>query len=486
MKLRVIVGLIHSRNNFAAREIERGTRFGCNGKNGRKAVFKRAWHLGLLGLGTLSLAMLGACGGGVSSGSSSDPATGTPLSVSPATADLFADVPATFSVLGGKAPYSQFSSNNVALSLTATTASTFTAIANAVTSETPVDITVRDAANTSATVKATIKPASLNNQITFTPFAPTATGCGTNAICSGGDAQVVVKAAQNGVVLRNRPVRFDVFQGSFQLVTPGTNVLVNTLTINTDDQGEAVARLRVGAGVPTQVATLQTADVISGLARRYNFSIVQQVDGKGILSTLPSAGIVIKGSKGAAGQDGNCPSGLNARVDFYIFGGTPPYAVASPLPGVAAPNTSVVSSNGGSFTAQVNNCGKVGFIVSDATGRSVETAQIDAQQGDKGDAATVTPAFAVTPTEFSLACGTTQSVSLTGTGTFAASVVNAASNPGLSVNPTAAALPGTSTLTAGKGAIASSPVNINFVQQGSQTSVLVKVTVTGLVAGSCQ
>jgi hypothetical protein len=180
--------------------------------------------------------------------------------------------------------------------------------------------------------------------------------------------------------------------------------------------------------------------VTSGLARRYNFNIVQQVDGKGILSTLPSTGVVIKGAKGAAGQDGSCPSGLNARVDFYIFGGTPPYAVASPLPGVASPSASAVPANGGSFTAQVNNCGKVGFIVTDATGRSVETAQIDAQQGDKGDSAVV-PSLVVSPTQLSLSCNQQGEITLAGAGSFSTAITTVL-NPGFSVTPSSGTLPG--------------------------------------------
>ena len=77
------------------------------------------------------------------------------------------------------------------------------------------------------------------------------------------------------MILRNRAIRFDVFQGGFQLVTPGSGTLVSSLAINTDEQGEAVARITANVGAITQVATIQTTDVTSGLARRYNFTIVQ-------------------------------------------------------------------------------------------------------------------------------------------------------------------------------------------------------------------
>jgi hypothetical protein len=381
-------------------------------------------------LGAVMCAALMGCGSGaVSAPPTPDPSAGTPLSVSPPNAELFADAPTTFSISGGKPAYSAFSSNNVALPVTASvTGNNFTVVANAVTTDTAVEITVRDAANVSATARAMIKPGALNSQITFQPGASTASGCGANAVCSGGDAQVVVKAAQNGVVLRNRAIRFDVFQGGFQFITPGTNLPVNTLTISTDDQGEAVARIVVAAGAATQVATLQSSDVASGHFRRYNFNIVQQTSGASILSILPSASITLKGEKGRAGLEGDCPTGLGARVDFYVFGGTAPYRIASPLPGVASVTPSIITASGGSFSAQVNGCGKVAFVVTDAADRSVETAAIDAQRGDKGDAATpptATVLSAVSPSTLSIGCGQSASVSVAGSGTFFTNVVTA-------------------------------------------------------------
>jgi hypothetical protein len=422
---------------------------------------------------------LSACGSGaVGAPPDTTPVATTPLAVSPSAADLFPDVPATFTITGGKPGYSAFSSNSVALPVTATLpGATFTVIPGPVTAETAVDITVRDTANASASAKATVKPTTLNNQITFTPFAPTATGCGTNAICSGGDAQVVVKAALNGVVLRNRPIRFDVFQGNFQFATLGSDVSVTTtrLTVNTDDQGEASARLRVEKGVPTQVATLQITDVTSGLVRRYNFNVVQQTDGKGILSVLPSGNGTITGAKGAAGQDGLCP---NAGIDYYVFGGTAPYTIVSPLPSFAqilAPG--VVSTNGGSFTAQILGCGKTSFIVTDATGRTIETSTVEGVQGAKGDAALVSTPFVVSPKEFSICSQTQKTIALTGTGSFTTSNISA----GLSVTPTADKLPRDVTIYANPGAL--SPATITFTSNGEP--IQVKITIIGSGTGGC-
>ena len=412
----------------------------------------------ILGLNAalMLVSALSGCSGAVGTPPDTTPVAATPLAVSPAAADIFPDVPVTFTITGGKPTYSAFSSNSVVLPVNATvTGTTFTIIPGPVTAETAVDITVRDSLNASAAAKATVKPTTLNNQITFTPFAPTATGCGTNAICSGGDAQVVVKAALNGVVLRNRPIRFDVFQGSFQFVIPGSGATAPSVTIYTDDQGEATARLRVNEGVPTQVATLQTTEVTSGLARRYNFNVVQQTDGKGILSVLPSAGVTIKGGNGTAGiNNGNGDCAKGTPVDFYIFGGSASYTASSPLTsvavvlqnGVIVPQSSV-ASNGGSFRALVQSCGKVAFIVTDATGRTIETATLEVQQGDKADAAVV-PARVVSPSSTELGCGQSGSTSLAGAGNFSAAITSVI-NPGTFVitNPASGALPNTLTVT---------------------------------------
>ncbi len=406
-----------------------------------------------------------------------------PLAVSPPSANLFADVPATFTVSGGRPAYSASSSNSAVLPVaSAIVGTTFTVIPKAVIADTAVDITVLDATGTAVAAKATVKPSSLLNQISFTPFSPSGTGCGTNTVCSGGDAQIVVTAIQNGVILRDQKIHFKVFQGDFQLVTPGSGKLVDMIDVSTDQQGTAVARITANVGAATQVATIETTDVMSGLVRRYNFTIVQQVSGAGILSALPSTPVTITGAKGAAGADGSCPVG--ATVDYYIYGGTPNYTIASPLLGVATVSPSSVVTNGGKFTARVTGCGKVAFIVTDATGRTIETAALEAVQGPKGDAVTTPAALTVTPSALTVACGSSGSVSVTGSGTFSTFYTNGSSSAGagFTTSPNAGAIPNTVTFSASTGTI-SSPVLVDFLN-GSLTR-RVTVTVTGTVAGSC-
>jgi hypothetical protein len=310
-----------------------------------------------------------------------------------------------FTVSGGKPPYSVFSGNSTVIPLSSSVSSdgTFTVVANDVTAETLVTITARDAANATVTTIATVKLAVLNNLATLTPLAPLA-GCPPNAVCSGGDANVTVTAILNGIKLTNRPILFTVIQGQFQFVTPNSFSLVDSITINTDENGLAVVKLRVPATVPTQVATLTMTDTTTGLVKYFNFNIVQQTDGTGILSALPSGATTFTGAAGAAGgfspgtADGQCPNG---SVDYYIFGGTPPYRVASPLPSlvlVATPGSvfaaeTILTTNGGSIVARIFGCGQTALIVTDATNRSIETSLII---GVKGPNATVTPPPAAT------------------------------------------------------------------------------------------
>ena len=131
------------------------------------------WRVVTFLLAACIAALLGSCGSGAVTGTPTpNPAAGTTLTVSPPTVDLFPDLPTTFTVTGGTSPYTAFSSNSAVLPITATVnGSTFSVIPNAVPLDTVIDITVRDAVNASATAKATVRPSSLLNQITFTPLA---------------------------------------------------------------------------------------------------------------------------------------------------------------------------------------------------------------------------------------------------------------------------------------------------------------------------
>ena len=417
--------------------------------------------------------------------------TGAALAISPATVTLFPDMPFTFNISGGSGLYTASSSVPAVLTVpTNVTGTSFSVTPSAVTTDTAVDVTVRDARGASAVAKVTVKPSSLLNQITFTPLAPTGGDCGTNTICAGGDAQVIVKASRNGVNLPNRRIRFEVFQGAFQIFNPASGTLVNSLEVLTNDQGEAIVRITANASASTQVATIQTTDITdsaSPLVRRYNFNIIRSVSGVAVLSVLPSASVTITGERGnASGSTGSCPR--SSTVDYYIFGGTPPYSVSSPRPDVASVSPATVTASGGKFTVLITDCVTVSFVVSDASGRTLETSTLIAERGATGFSSTHS-AFAVSPSSLTIACGTSGSVTVSGTGTaYSTSVIGVTSGDGLRVTASTGKIStsGTSvTISAIARSVFSSPV-VEFSDGTLKTSVAIKVTnAAGDVVSSC-
>lgn len=422
---------------------------------------------------------LSGCSGAVGTPPDTTPVAATPLAVSPAAADIFPDVPVTFTITGGKPTYSAFTSNSVVLPVNATvTGTTFTIIPGPVTAETAVDITVRDSLNASAAAKATVKPSTLINQITFTPSAQTATGC-VAALCSGNDAQVVVRAALNGVVLRSRQIRFDVVQGSFKISSTSSLCTTSSCIVSTDEQGEATVRVVADAGAPTQVATLQISDVTGGQNRKYSFNIVQQISGVGILSTLPSDVIVIKGAPGVAGSAdgvGKCPT--SAQVDYLIFGGTASYSVVSSRPDIANVVPGIVLTSGGRFSVNIRDCGQAVFVITDATGRTIQTAMIDSQKGDTSTAtASSTQALQVVPQNVDVGCGSKASVTLSGTGNFVAAIATSVpNNSALVMSPSGGVLPASLTFTRSVGNAPQITVNITDGKTIAQLNVTTPAT----------
>ena len=421
-------------------------------------------------------ALLGSCGGGGAASTAPAPTPTPPpviaLGVLPGTADVFADLPTDIAISGGTPPYTAGSSNTVVVPTptvvgSATTGFKITVIAKNVSVDTPVVITIRDSLGVTVPITLNVRATTLNNTVTITPIAPTGTGCA--GLCSGGDAEVAVTAIQNGIKLTNRAIRFDVFQGDFRFVTPGTNVLVTSIVLNTDENGVARARITATVTAPTQVAILTTTDTVTGLVRRTNFVIAQVISGVGILSILPGGAVTFTGSKGAVGQPGNCPVG--GIVDHYIYGGTPPYSVVSPLPQYLSVFPSVVTTNGGSYRVTENGCGSGTLIVTDAQNRALESPSVIGVVGPAGDAppAVIPPTITVTPTTLAVGCGQTGTVSVSGSGTFTATVSTAGVPPGAFViTPSAGAIPGTISFTRNTSVSPAAPIT-------SPTSILVNV-----------
>lgn len=332
---------------------------------------KRGIIITLLGVAS---ALLVACGGGGTAGTN---VVGGNLQIQPATADLYENQPTTFTISGGTKPYTVFSSNSAILPLTTTVAdTTFVAIANSPSTDTTVTITVRDNAGATATATASVKASALNNSVSITPTAA-GQSCGT-AVCAGGDALVSTTSTLNGTLLANRSIRFDVYVGEFSLVTPGTNALVNSLTVSTGSNGIAQAVIRANPGAKSQTAIVQATDLVSGQVRRFSFAIQQQ-------TTSTEITITPNNFNWTGAYTNACAVG--AVTSHYIFGGTPPYRIQQTIPNFA----SMAGSPAGPTPDQTQYPGAVSVAISGGA-VLVSTTGLVCSTGANGDTFTVTDA----------------------------------------------------------------------------------------------
>jgi hypothetical protein len=250
-----------------------------------------AWLRPLMTLAALAgVLSLAACGGGSGSPSSMSGSVGVPLAITPATATVYSGNPFTFLVTGGTQPYSVLSSDQAALPVVGTlTGNTLVVVPGSVGADTAVTLSIRDASGQTASAAVTVRPALL------LPASITITGnpnCGASGatLCSGQDGTAsVVLTGPAGAPLAGRQVRFDVVQGDFSIssTTPG-QPLVQSLTVTTDQNGNATVRLVVPTTAATQIATIRATDVIGGSSVVGQFTIAQFVNGNSVLSIIPT------------------------------------------------------------------------------------------------------------------------------------------------------------------------------------------------------
>jgi hypothetical protein len=371
----------------------------------------------------LFAAALNGCG----SGAVSSPNTVSgELLVLPATAELFPNTTTTFTISGGRPGYSAFSSNGAILPITETVSGNqFSVTPNDVAVDTAVTITVRDRDNTTKTVAATVKLATLSSTVTFTPVNPSPNvNCGTGAVmCGGGEALLQVRAVQNGVPLANRALRFEVVNGQFNFITSVSGSVASTHTINTDSNGSATVSIRASAGVATQAAILRYTDVTSGQIRTFGFTIAQFLDGAPVLTVIPSA-------YAWQGAD-NTKCAADVTTTHYIFGGRPPYTIASTVPDFATIAPTVVNASGGGVNVTVS--GKVctvgatgnAFTITDQNGRTA-VFTVANTVGTTPPPAPPAPAPLLFPSALTLACGQSAAVVVVASG----SVGVASESPG--------------------------------------------------------
>ena len=322
-------------------------------------------RLVLSALALATLGFLGGCGGG--SGAPNNPfapppTTPGPLSILPTSPTVFANIPTTLTITGGVPPYAVFSSNTAVLPLgAAVTNGTIVLLPANVAADTVVAITVQDSAGTKTSTNVTVKAAPIFNTLTITPAS---TACGTNTVCSGQTATAsVTVTGPGGVGLPNRQVRFDVVTGPFAIRSNDpANPLVSSLTVVSDQFGVAQVIIQASASAPTQPALLRATELTTGNQQTAQFTIVQTINGSTVLSVVPATA-TINGPDTAT-----CSSGV--RVDYFIYGGTPPYRVTASFPNAVTIVNPVVQASGQPFTAITNgSCvDPLTFSIVDATG----------------------------------------------------------------------------------------------------------------------
>ena len=357
-------------------------------------------------LATLALgavALIGGCGGG--SGAPNNPfAPGPvapgPLTILPAAPTVYANTPATLTITGGIPPYAVFSANTTVLPLSApVTNSTVVLLPANVAADTAVVITVQDSAGTKTQATVTVKPAPIFNSLTVTPAS---SACGQNTVCSGQTATAkVTVTGPGGVGIPGRQVKFDVVSGAFAIqTTDPANPLVATLTVVSDQFGVAQVILLANANAPTQPALLRATELTTGNQQTAQFTIVQTINGSAVLSVVPATATIT-----GAFTD-SCSTGF--RIDYYIYGGTPPYTIVSTFPASATLVNSTVLGPGLPFTVITNGTcvNPLVFSIRDAAGLQT-TATLINNPGTTAPPAPPTPALTVVP-QFPLGWDCTQ------------------------------------------------------------------------------
>jgi len=316
-------------------------------------------------LGLSGLLALTACGGG--SGAPNNPYTNPtvtpPLVVQPAALTIYSEVPATISITSGVAPFFVFSSNSTVLPVTqAVPGSTIVLLAAKVTADAFVTLTVQDSAGQTVPVAVTVSPAPIFNALTFTPSG---TDCGAN-LCSGqtGTATAVA-TGPGGAPLVARQIRFDVVFGPIGIATSNPAMpLAQTLTVSTDLTGTAVAVIKAIVNSTTQPAQIRATDVTSGQQQIANFTVVNNTIGsQSPLTVVPATATITTSLQNV------CSTGF--RVDYFIYGGNPPYTVSSTFPASVTLVNSTVAASGGFFEAITNGAcvDPLTFTIVDSAGK---------------------------------------------------------------------------------------------------------------------
>jgi hypothetical protein len=353
--------------------------------------------------GIAGILVLGGCGGG--NGAPNNPYLPPPpvigdMFVVPGFATIYPGTPFTLTLIGGVPPYRAYTTDATVLPVpTNVSGDTIVVLANPVEVATTVRVGIQDSRGVVGThdgvltvMPAPLLPSGITIQGNSTP------GCGStnNTVCSGGTGTATVKVLGNASVpIPGRTLRFDVVQGNFQIVSNNpAQPLVTTLTTTTDINGNAAVILSVPADTPTQTGVLRVTDITTGQQINGVFDILQVTIDGAVLSVLPLGTTTINGPDNA-----HCSSGVS--VNYYIFGGTPPYKVQTNFPQAIILTGVPVTKSGGTFVATTNGQCFVNltFVITDNNGVTIPAGQyplITNQLGTGAPTPPLTP-LVVTP-----------------------------------------------------------------------------------------
>ena len=410
-----------------------------------------AWLRPALALFALAgIFSLAGCGGGNGAPNNPyvPPVVSPILTVLPAAVTVFSGVPSTVTITSGTGPFSAFSSNSAVLPVSSTVTNTIGLLASPVTTDQSVTLTIRDALGNQVDVPVTVHPSLL------LPASITITGnpvCGGSGaqLCSGQDGTATVQITGTaGISAAGRQVRFDVVLGTFSLLTSNAAAPAQSVTVTTDQNGLAAVTIRVPVNAPTQFGTIRATDIASGSSVIGQFTISQFVNGNSVLSVIPTGVTTFTGPDSAT-----CSS--NAQASFYIFGGTPPYMVATNFPTAVSLAGVPVLTSGGAFTVITKGICFTGltFAITDSAGRTLLTPPT--VDNVVGTAAPVVP-LAINPAEYPIGGGTIACSTSTAGATFSFLISGGSGKYSASVSPGAGA---TGTASAN---VSGGTVNVSF------------------------
>jgi hypothetical protein len=384
-----------------------------------------AWLRSLAGLVALiGVLGLGACGGGSGAPNPISNPIST-LTVQPAIANVYSQTPVMFTVAGGRPPYSLFSSDQSALPTPSTvTGNSVIFVPSIVNLDTTVTVTARDADGNTANSAVTVKPATLINSMTLkadggsgtTANCPNPGGsssatdsAGQTFICAGQTGSVAVRVG--GGLAGGRQIRFDVVQGPFQLFTNGPgqpDTFALSYTVPTDQNGDAIARVRATPNANQQIVIVQATDLLTGTFVRGIFIVT---NGDGLLIVPDTVNITGPTTE-------TCSSGV--ITSFFIFGGAPPYTISNTFPQFLGVSPGVVNISGGGFNATTTGaCLSPGIIgITDSAGHTKTVSITNALGSTPPATVTTNIPIVISPSTIpTLTCGASFNVFATGGGT---------------------------------------------------------------------